>query len=954
MQDRKSYSNTFTSEFCRVIYSNVDSLLNKKSEVLSSIDQTKPDIIAFTEIRAKNQLFIPLDSEYEIPGYDMFLSRGVGRGIVLYFKQELNAEECYELNTHNFKESLWCTFKDGNNKKVLVGCVYRSPNSSLDNNELLYSLLMKDEIQCYNKICIMGDFNFPSAKWDGTWSGDRNNQFIECIRDAFLIQTVTQNTRHREGQQSTMDDLILVNDDLLISDIKHSAPLGKSDHDVLSFDLYVSTKNNIHTSRYKYNLAKGNYAKLKEYIVSVDFPSAEGITVETLWLSIKEAVLFGMDQYIPKLKINEYKKVKPSWMTKKVLRKIKKKHKLYKRYLQTKHGMDYQKYITMRNKCNRQVKKAKKCYENTIAKECRYNPKKFWKYVQEKTKSNQGVSALKKEDGTYAVSDSEKADTLNDFFPSVFVAESKFNIPNLEKCLKSGYASISEIRVTPEVVRDKLNQLDSTKVQGPDGIPPRVLKELSNELATPLCRLFNLSLETGQLPHDWKSALVTSIFKKGTRSDPGNYRPVSLTCIVCKVLESIVRDVIVTYFNDNNLYSKCQHGFRKGRSCVTQLLQVMEDLTTALDENNYVDIIYLDFRKAFDTVPHERLLQKLGAYGITGCIANWIKNFLANRIQAVRIGESVSRNANVLSGIPQGSVLGPLLFTIFINDLPESIVSTCKVFADDTKIYNASSKCVQLQHDLDRLYSWSELWKLQFNVGKCKVLHVGKRNPKHNYKMRVDDNETLITVCEEEKDLGVTFDRLLSFDIHIKNCVNKANQMVGLVKRTFSYLDKETFGLLYKALVRPHLEYANVIWFPGLKRQSVAIEKVQRRATKLLSECKSMSYKERLSYLGLHSLYGRRVRGDLIQVYKIYKGLDDIKWSDFFVSPFCTNTRNSEGKIFINHCFTNKRKFSFSNRVAKHWNELPLTLKNSRNINEFKNQLDIYPKFKDLLYSFDQ
>ena len=210
MQDSKSHSNTFTSEFCRVIYSNVDSLLNKKSEVLSSIDQTKPDIIAFTEIRAKNQLFIPLDSEYEILGYDMFLSRGVGRGIVLYFKQELNAEECYEFNTHNFKESLWCTFKDGNNKKVLVGCVYRSPNSSLDNNELLYSLLMKDEIQCYNKICIMGDFNFPSAKWDETWSGDRNNQFIECIRDAFLIQTVTQNTRHREGQQSTMDDLILV------------------------------------------------------------------------------------------------------------------------------------------------------------------------------------------------------------------------------------------------------------------------------------------------------------------------------------------------------------------------------------------------------------------------------------------------------------------------------------------------------------------------------------------------------------------------------------------------------------------------------------------------------------------------------------------------------------------------------------------------------------------------
>ena len=430
----------------------------------------------------------------------------------------------------------------------------------------------------------------------------------------------------------------------------------------------------------------------------------------------------------------------------------------------------------------------------------------------------------------------EKAEILNEYFASVFANEDITNTPDFNECSKSNGISVTDIIITPAAVEKKLHELNQFKAQGPDLIPPKVLKELSKEIAVPLSKIFNKSLETGKIPYDWKSAEVTAIFKNGSKSEPGNYRPVSLTCIACKVLESIIRDVIVSHFTDNKLFAACQHGFRRKRSCVSQLLEVMEDLVTMIENKDTVDIIYLDFRKAFDTVLHVRLLKKLEAYGIVGKLLNWTRDFLSNRKQRVRVGDCMSTEKDITSGIPQGSILGPVLFTIFINDLPDEVNSFCKVFADDTKIYDKSTNYNRLQENLNRLQNWSDKWNLYFNVEKCKVLHVGKNNPEHDYNMKMKGVNRPLQKCEDEKDRGVIFDKDLSFDTHIQKCINKANQMIGLIKRTFSYLNKDTFLKLYKAMVRPHLEYGNVIWYPRLKRQSIAIERVQRRATKLLWE----------------------------------------------------------------------------------------------------------------------
>lgn len=231
------------------------------------LDSIKPQIIGLTEIKAKNQIYEVSDTEFEINNFDMFMNNKPKRGIIMYFDKKLNARECSELNNSQFDESLWCSYKGAQDETVLVGCIYHSPNSSEENTKLLFNLLKHEEISKYNKILIMGDFNYPDIKWDGSWSGERNNMFVECLRDIFLIQKVTKPTRHRDGQRSTVDDLILVSEDNLISDISHLDPLGKSDHDILVFDLYIPLDKPVQHQKYRFKLEKGDYDKFRQFVM---------------------------------------------------------------------------------------------------------------------------------------------------------------------------------------------------------------------------------------------------------------------------------------------------------------------------------------------------------------------------------------------------------------------------------------------------------------------------------------------------------------------------------------------------------------------------------------------------------------------------------------------------------------------------------------------------------------
>jgi len=297
----------------------------------------------------------------------------------------------------------------------------------------------------------------------------------------------------------------------------------------------------------------------------------------------------------------------------------------------------------------------------------------------------ENVTTLAKNNGELTKSDPETVDLLAVYFQEVFTKENTASIPAVEE--KDLNWRDEDLDFSIETVSRKLQKLQADKSPGPDGIHPLLLKECSSIVALPLSLIFRKSFETGELPADWRAAHIVPIFKKGSKTDKANYRPVSLTSVSCKVMESIIKDKLLEFLDKNKVISEAQHGFRSGRSCLTNLLESFEQWTRALDEGFGLDVLYLDFRKAFDSVPHRRLIEKLKMYGFSGKLLSWIKSFLTVRTMLVGIRGAFSQLIEVLSGVPQGSVLDPLLSLLFVNELPEWIRGSMKMFADDTKLW---------------------------------------------------------------------------------------------------------------------------------------------------------------------------------------------------------------------------------------------------------------------------
>jgi hypothetical protein len=427
-------------------------------------------------------------------------------------------------------------------------------------------------------------------------------------------------------------------------------------------------------------------------------------------------------------------------------------------------------------------------------------------------------------------------------------------------------------------------------------------------------------------------------------------------------MESIIRDFVMDYFLSNKLFSNKQYGFIKGRSTVLQLLHIADDWIKSLDDGGQIDIIYTDFEKAFDKVPHKRLISKLYAYGLNDLLINWIEAFLSSRIQSVKINGNISDSKPVLSGIPQGSVLGPLLFVIFINDLPLTcgVSSSMFLFADDAKLY----KCIKNVNDFTELnqcckdmFAWTEMWLMKLNIAKCKVLSVCRNSSnivKYSYGFDVP-NQGFIPLDHENsiKDLGVWMDSTLSYENHIYEKINMANKMLGLIRRNFIDLDKNSFILLYKGMVRSHLEYAGSVWSPFKKGLITDIEKIQKRATKFIRDCKNLSYQERLATLQLPTLKYRRFRGDMIEVFKILNNFYDSEAVPTLVRNLDTRTRGHSCKLSVQRCQYDIRKYSFCNRVVGMWNALPEHVVNSASLNVFKNGLDKHWNHESFYYDFE-
>ena len=438
---------------------------------------------------------------------------------------------------------------------------------------------------------------------------------------------------------------------------------------------------------------------------------------------------------------------------------------------------------------------------------------------------------------------------------------------------------------------------------------------------------------------------MTPIFKKGDRSEASNYRPVSLTSVCSKLCEHIVAKAIMSHLEVNNILSDFQHGFRAKRSCETQLISFWDEIVKSSSAGGQTDVVIMDFSKAFDIVPHNLLLHKLQYLGIQSHALDWVKSFLTNRRQRVAVDGVFSAYAPVCSGVPQGSVLGPVLFLCYINDMPTCVSSKLRLFADDSIIYRpikSLSDCLALQRDLLSLESWEATWGMRFHPEKCNVMRMTRRKSPilHQYTLK---GHTLVAVANA-KYLGVTLSGDLTWNSHIDAITNKSNRTLGFVRRNIQTGSLKAKCMAYTTLVRPKLEYCSSVWDPHQNNLISQLEAVQRRAARYACHNyqRSASVTEMINKLKWQTLQNRRETQKLIMLYKIVNSIVSINILNH-AKKSCRATRSNHQHNYIPiSTTTSYHKGSFFPSVIPIWNGLPEHLKTTGKLEQFKIGLAAY------------
>ena len=658
-------------------------------------------------------------------------------------------------------------------------------------------------------------------------------------------------------------------------------------------------------------------------------------SIETKWWALNDFLTSTVAKFVPTSSARGNHQ--PRWMTRDIIRLIGRKKRAWKTWKSHGTVQNWNHYRELEKSVTKRIKSAKRGMEKNLANRKGGNAKDFAQYIKSKTKARTTIGPLKTADGRTITGDKEMADQLNDYFSSVFTTEGS-NIPVRGS---ETDAVLDNVLFTAAEVRTKIRNLKEYSAPGPDGITAHLLKTAAEELADPLAHIFSESMETGEVPDIWKHARVTPIFKKGAKGEPGNYRPVSLTSIPCKLMEQLIKDKLVEHLEKHGLIRDSQHGFMKNRSCATNLVIFLDKLTQIVDRGGVADVIYLDFAKAFDKVPTKRLLRKLESKGVKGKLLDWIRNWLQGRTQAVRIGECESGKSDVESGVPQGSVLGPVLFIIFIDDLDEYVnLDVLLKFADDTKglqEITGTADRDRLQAAIDGMLKWAEDWGMCFNVAKCKIMHVGRNNPEYEYTM----NGVKLAVVEEEKDIGVVVHKSLKPTKQCQKAANIATAVLNQLAKNFHYRDRYVFVKLYMQYVRPHLEFSTPAWAPWTAADKEVLEKVQVKAINMVSGLRGATYEAKLAELNLETLENRRVKHDLTLVFKILNNNNANHRDTLFNRAQDGDYRRTRAgadphNLKIPRARLEIRANSYTIRAAAAWNKLQSTAKNANNTGAFK------------------
>jgi len=905
-----------------VVLLNARSLRNKMPQFRAWVAASSYSAIAITETWLDTgRDFL---GEYHLPGYAMFSKERVGRrggGVLLYVRTHLSAIEVRTESPHEFVGA----DLRGCNPSLRIVVAYRPPHLSRESDESLYRDLAR--VVQDGATVLVGDFNCH-VDWEQGRAGAEGMRLVDFANDCFLTQVVREPTRGR----NTLD-LVFASEEELVRQVEIGPALDGSDHEVVAFEVVVRPDAERIRSGVRLNLRLANFGRFVRELEEADIQP--GASVEEEWMELRERYLDIQSRCIPAKRVGGSQKRNPTWFSRELAAAIGERKRLYRAFRADPSPEPERALTQQRRLVKRMTRQAKAEEERRVALTCKDNPKEFYAFVN-RHKAGRSLGPLKTATGDVLTEEGEMAEEFNSYFASVFTVEDvRAPAPVV---VYEGAERLEEVGISLEEVRACLEQLNPHKAPGPDGFLPKVMREVASGLAPHLSRVFRRSLETGEVPTDWRRADVVPIPKKGPEDTAGNFRPVSLTSVPGKVLESVLKTRIARHLEENGLLLNSQHGFRSGRSCLTNLLEFYHAMFQEYDRSGAVDVVFLDFQKAFDKVPHRRLMAKVRALGIGGQVARWIEEWLAGRRQRVVVRGTSSEWCDVTSGVPQGSVLGPLLFVIYINDIDSGLLTRMSKFADDTKLgVDAANEAEveQLRRDLGRLGEWSEKWQMPFNTGKCSVVHVGVANPRTQYRLCGE----LISPKLSELDLGVVVNSEFKFGEQCIAAEKKAQKVLGYVKRLFVHRDRRTVMTLYKTLVRPILEYAVQFWSPTYRVDVDRLERVQRRATKLVPELRNFGYERRCRELDLLTLEQRRLRGQLIETFKIVRGHSTLDPGAIF--SFNENPTRGHGFKLVPPRFrTNKFRDLMTVKICPAWNALPAEVVAASSVEEFKRSVD--------------
>ena len=872
------------------------------------------DIFAVTETWLDDRI---QDKEILPTGYSIFRRdrNSHGGGILIAITEKIPSSVHYISNSAEIlivKLELVHT--------IFICCVYSPPSSPDSHYTEIINVLhqLPPDIQTI----VVGDLNSPDIDWKLLTAHSSSHSLLcDAMFQLNLMQLITEPT-HIHG--NILDIVITNQPDKIFNIVVSKQNQSPSDHHPISF-VIIAPKSRSHytrcTKRLVYNYSQADLEGIQNHILNADIKLPLHST-NSSWIKLSTVIHLACNKHIPLKSTSQNSS--PKWFTPEIKHQLNQIHSVKRKVKQNPTQHRQHKLDTLQSNLQQLMSTAKAHYESNLIASYFSQPNKLIQHLKGPT--NKSIPLVITDESSAYSTPIDKAQAFNNYFHSVFT-KSDYVLPHTDN-LPQPTQQLHTIQISPNDVSEALNNLDPTKAPGHDNISAVILKSLSSTLTLPITTLFQQSIQSCSIPDDWKIHKIRPVPKCGDPSKVYNYRPISLLTSISKLLESIIYQKIIPFAS--LFISHNQYGFMKNRSCLKQLLETYSDIFNSIENGHFVDVIYLDFRKAFDTVPHDELLFKLWMIGITGPLWLWFKNYLSYRTHYVEVDGASSNHLPVLSGVPQGSILGPLLFLIYINDLPNSITSSSTyLFADDTKLIQSISKfsASHLQTDIDATLMWCQQWKLNLNISKCACIRFSlRRTSAPSYHMQ--NHELLPT--SHHKDLGIITSYDLSWDAHYKDICSKAYCTLNLIKRSIAGDSSvHVRKALYICLVRSKISYCSQLWRPNLIKDIESIEKVQRRATKFIlssisSQYDILDYKQRLHLLQLLPLMYWYEIQDILFLVNCLKSPTDHHQILQHISFSTSTTRSAYGgKLMYNYRKYTKSRHFYYNRIVRLWNALP-------------------------------